>query len=42
MACGLKSMKAGRMALMSPLQPGVYIAVLKTARGSHRVRVFKG
>ncbi|MDB5047244.1 MAG: hypothetical protein JWO30_315 [Fibrobacteres bacterium] len=40
--CGLGSVKAGRMALMGAVQPGVYIAVLKAGRESYRVRLFKG
>ncbi|MDQ3002652.1 MAG: S8 family serine peptidase [Fibrobacterota bacterium] len=39
---GLKSVRPGRLALTSPLQAGVYIAVLKTARGSYRLRLIKG
>jgi minor extracellular serine protease Vpr len=38
---GLKSVKTGRFALTSPLQAGVYIAVLKTARGGYRLRLLK-
>lgn len=38
---GLRTVKAGRMALPGALRPGVYIAVLKTAKASYRVRWFK-
>jgi minor extracellular serine protease Vpr len=38
---GLKSVRPGRFSLTSPLQAGVYIAVLKTARGDYRLRLLK-
>ncbi|HKP97114.1 MAG TPA: S8 family serine peptidase [Fibrobacteria bacterium] len=39
---GLGAAKGGRMALTgAPLRPGVYIAVLKTARAGYRLRFFK-